>query len=115
MELFFGCSTAADCAALTRKSDLFYNLTKQLLGADVAVIQYNRGAVEQRKGLNHAAQTMTHDVAGPAWSEWPGCECYTPALIVRLPLMKANMPCHVPRRYGQLADGFLRHEPIQYP
>ena len=76
VELFFGCSTAADCAALTRKSDLFYNLTKQLLGADVAVIQYNRGAVEQRKGLNHAAQTMTHDVAGPAWSEWPGCECY---------------------------------------
>ena len=74
VELFFGCSTAADCAALTRKSDLFYNLTKQLLGADVAVIQYNRGAVEQRKGLNHAAQTMTHDVAGPAWAEWPGCE-----------------------------------------
>ena len=74
VELFFGCSTAADCAALTRKSDLFYNLTKQLLGSDVAVIQYNRGAVEQRKGLNHAAQTMTHDIAGPAWGEWPGCE-----------------------------------------
>ena len=81
VELFFGCSTTADCVALTRKSDLFYNLTKQLLGADVSVIQYNRGAVEQRKGLNHAAQTMTHDVAGPAWAEWPGCECSAHSLV----------------------------------
>ena len=41
MELFFGCATAAQCTGLTRKADLFYNLTKQLLGQDVIVIQYH--------------------------------------------------------------------------
>ena len=44
MELFYGCGTVAQCRGLTRKSDLFYNLTKELLGDHVVVIQYNRGA-----------------------------------------------------------------------
>ena len=54
MELFYGCATEADCVALTRKSDLFYNLTKQLIplalasgGKPVTVMQYNRGTVNQ--------------------------------------------------------------------
>jgi hypothetical protein len=71
MELFFGCATKAQCSGLTRKSDLFYNLTKQLLGADTLVIQYNRGTVAELKGNNHHEQ-LSHDPAGPAWSQWPG-------------------------------------------
>ena len=98
MELFYGCSTLADCRGLTRKSDFFYNLTKQELGADVTVIQYNRGTgkqtlqdisfplndtrislclfrppatVNEQKGLSHSVP-LSHDVAGPAWGEWPG-------------------------------------------
>ena len=71
MELFFGCATQAQCTGLTRKSDLFYNLSKQLLGPETLVIQYNRGTVVQPKGNSHS-EPLSHDPAGPAWSEWPG-------------------------------------------
>jgi hypothetical protein len=71
MELFFGCATQAQCTGLTRKSDLFYNLSKQLLGPETLVIQYNRGTVVELKGNSHR-EPLSHDPAGPAWSEWPG-------------------------------------------
>jgi hypothetical protein len=71
MEMFFGCATAAQCRGLTREADLFYSLTKRLLGDDVIAIQCNRGTVAELIGNSHR-EPLSHDPAGPAWSQWPG-------------------------------------------